>query len=80
MPRKRYKPSVGAICKIGTLAHNRSFTAAEMRQYSGSNFGGPRLITWLRKHGHIKTVSRGKLYPTAKGWKMIESACTKRRK
>jgi len=80
MARKRYKPSVGAICKIGTLAHNRQFTAAELREYSGRSYGGPQLISWLRKHGHIETVGRGKLYPTAKGWKMIESACTKRKR
>lgn len=79
MSRTRFKPSVGVICKIGTLAHNRSFTAAELRQYSGHDWGGPKLISWLRKHGHIKTVERGKLYPTAKGWKMIERACTRRR-
>lgn len=81
MARRRYKPSIGAICKIGTLAHNRSFTAAELRQYSGHNWGGPSLITWLKKHGHIMRVGdgRGKLYPTKKGWKMIDKACGRRK-
>lgn len=79
MPRRRYKPAVGVICKIGTVAHNRPFTAKELREYSGS-MGDARMIKWLRKHGHIRSVGGGKLYPTAKGWKMIESACTKRRR
>lgn len=90
MPRKRYKPSVGVICKIGTIAHNRPFTAKELREYSGS-MGDTRMINWLRKHGHIMatgyqsgagTGSRGSrsFYPTPKGWKMIEAACIKRRK
>lgn len=80
---KRYKPSVRAICSIGTLAHNRSFTASEIWQYlryepAGRGFNTSRFVRWLRKHGHVRTVEGRKLYPTPKGWKMIEKACGRR--
>lgn len=80
--KRRFKPSVRAICSLGTLAHNRSFTARELREYSYSHPGskGIRLhetMRWLQKHGHIRHAERGtgKWYPTAKGWKMIDAAC-----
>lgn len=87
MARRRYKPSVRAICAIGTLAHNRPFTATEIAQYVGpgglrhrqTHFDAAAFARWLKKHGHVRSVPGRKLYPTAKGWKMIEKACGRRR-
>lgn len=66
MTRKRYKPSVGVICRIGTVAHNRPFTAAELRQYSGT-MGGPSMIAWLKKHGHIRSVGGAQVLSDGEG-------------
>lgn len=76
MPRTRYKPTVNAICKIGTLSHNRSFTSEDALSYGAS----PKLLQWLRKHKHIRKVSGRSWYPTKKGWQMLDKACTGRRK
>lgn len=82
----RFKPSVRAICAIGTVAHNRAFTARDLVEYAGTSAypkrtgrTGAQLIAWLKKHGHIRSIggvdAKRKYYPTAKGWKMIEKAC-----
>ena len=59
-----------AICKAGTLAHNRAFTASEMRQYAGP--AAANAIRVLKKKGFLKTVEGKKLYPTERGWNAIE--------
>ncbi len=82
--KKRYKPTVRQICVIGTLAHNRpSFTMNELRQYirfDGHDYyklDTKQFTAWLKRHGLARDAGggRGKLYPTSKGWKMIEKAC-----
>lgn len=72
---KRFKPTPRVLCNIGTLAHNRSFTTKEVRQYVGPQ--GSQLVTWLKKHKHIARSADGKtsFYPTKRGWKMVEKAC-----
>ena len=82
--RVRFKPSLRSICVIGTIAHNKAFTAREVTEYLGFDFGrgrvspvnGADVTRWLKKHGHIRPGDRkGTWYPTAKGWRMIEKAC-----
>jgi len=72
MARRKYVPPLSSICKVGTVAHNRPFTAKELAQYTGAS---SRLVRWLKSHGHVRSVEGRKLYPTAKGWNMIEKAC-----
>lgn len=82
--KKRYKPSLQSLCEIGTIAHNRPFNARDMREYSHSDDDAqevPMRIKWLIKHKLIQPVDKGRTYfPTAKGWKMIERACSVRSK
>lgn len=53
--------------KVGTLAHNRSFTRREFGEYGGT----PREWEWLRRRGVI-VHNGGHWYPTADGWARIE--------
>ena len=82
--RKRYKPSLVSLCKIGTIAHNRPFNARDMREYSEGyqdTKETPQRIKWLLRNKLIQVADKrhaggGATYsPTAKGWKMIERAC-----
>jgi hypothetical protein len=61
---------------IGTLAHNRHFSAREITEYTRFDlrFNGPTAIKWLCAHGYITRVARGFYYPTSSGWSWIESA------
>lgn len=82
--RKRYKPSLVSLCKIGTIAHNRPFNARDMREYSQSYQDSketPQRIKWLLRNKLIQVADKrhaggGTTYfPTRKGWNMIERAC-----
>jgi len=67
---------------IGTLAHNRSFTARELEEYARSHpgmraavrAGAGTTIKSLVDRGYLKRVGRTQFYPTARGWDWIESA------
>ena len=72
MARKRYKPSVKAICKLGTISHNTQFTTRDLREYTGE---GPQMIRWLKRNKLVSAEGRGKFFPTIKGWNMIDKAC-----
>jgi hypothetical protein len=57
--------------KIGTLAHNRSFTAREISEYT--RFNGSTIILLLVRRGLIaRTEHKGSYYPTPTGWDWIE--------
>jgi hypothetical protein len=75
--RKR-RVDLSALCMIGTLAHNRSFTAKDYAEYLRfADRGGrhPPPISTLVTRGVIKRVGRGQFYPTPQGWKVIERSC-----
>lgn len=62
---------------IGTLAHNRQFTIAELGQYT--RFDQPHiacraraLVKVLVRRGYLQAVSRGRYFPTKAGWAWIE--------
>jgi len=79
MAKGRYKPSVTSICKIGTVAHNRSFTASELREYVQIK-DRKTMLSWLKRNKLIGWTATGgpgpeRYQPTAKGWRMIEKAC-----
>lgn len=63
---------------IGTLAHNRSFTIADVREYTAydrpeiSRNAG-KLVRMLRRNGLLHRAGRGRYYPTSKGWAWIEA-------
>ena len=59
---------------IGTLAHNRSFTAAEITQYTrfDRRFDGEQVVRWLSRRGYIERVDWGQWTPTAAGWTWID--------
>lgn len=74
--KKHYKPTLRAICAVGTVAHNRPFTSAELQRYvSGGPRSGAQLARWLKRHKLVELTSDRKLWPTVKGWNMIEKAC-----
>jgi hypothetical protein len=83
MAKKRFKPGLRTICAIGTVAHNRDFTPGELAEYARVSAARGKLsatrptIAWLLKHGHVRKTKRGRYYPTGKGWKMIEKACSR---
>lgn len=85
--KKRYKPPLQALCKLGTIAHNRPFTTRDLREYTGE---GVQLVRWLKRNKLVRPIASDRdpatgaaakrqrtypLYPTAKGWNMIEKAC-----
>ena len=79
MAKPRYKPSVTSICKIGTVAHNRSFTARELREYVQIK-DRKSMMRWLKRHKLVGWTATGgpgpeRWHPTKKGWRMIEKAC-----
>lgn len=86
MARRKRKTKIGLdpLCALGTLAHNRSFSPSDYRSYlspfNRPSAGGkrPPPIKILVKRGVVLRVSRGKYYPTEKGWKVIERACRRR--
>lgn len=59
---------------IGTLAHNRQFSAAEITDYTRYDraFDGPKVVRALLKAGYLTRVERGQYYPTPAGWDWIE--------
>lgn len=82
MPKRaRFKPSVPAICVLGTLAHNRAFTTREIVEYTRWDRPGiartaAQTMRWMRRLKLVRPGDRkGTWYPTGKGWNMIEKAC-----
>lgn len=83
MASRRFKPPVRILCTLGTLAHNRAFKPREISEYIRFEPGGFQMqakvrptVAWLKKHKLVKAGdTKGTLYPTAKGWNMIEKAC-----
>lgn len=58
---------------IGTLAHNRTFTAREITEYT-RYVDGTAVIRLLLRHGYIeRTETRGHYYPTSAGRQWIDS-------
>ena len=64
---------------IGTLAHNRQFTIAELEQYT--RFNRPHiashaklLVNKMVKMGYLKRESHGHYFPTTAGWAWIEGS------
>lgn len=75
--RRKIKGSDAAIalCKIGTLAHNRAFTMRDAREYGASMSA----VNLFKRRGWLgKGAARGELYPTKKGWRAVEIACALR--
>jgi hypothetical protein len=70
---RRRKISARVICKLGTLAHNRAFTPSDLSSYAGAATG---TVQSLVRRGIVTRVSSGRYYPTWKGWKVIDRACT----
>lgn len=80
MKRKAFKPSLRSLCAIGTVAHNRAFRPAELKQYLRfeENVEPIKVVNWLKRNKLVGEAERGRYWPTAKGWKMIERACAVR--
>lgn len=63
---------------IGTLAHNRHFSAKEITEYTrfDRRIDGASAVRWLIKQGYIAKTERGYYFPTVSGWKWIEDSET----
>lgn len=61
------------LCKLGTLAHNRSFSPRDVSEYVGVD--GAAAVKKLRRLHLVEATGRGRYYPTTKGWDAIERAC-----
>lgn len=61
------------LCKLGTLAHNRSFSARDVQEYVGVD--GQAAVKRLSRAKLVRRVGRGLYYPTPAGWNAIERAC-----
>jgi hypothetical protein len=61
------------LCKLGTLAHNRTFSALDVSEYVGVD--GAAAVKKLTRLHLVKKVGARFYYPTAKGWDAIERAC-----
>jgi DNA-binding MarR family transcriptional regulator len=57
---------------LGTLAHNRPFSARDVTEYVGIN--GANAVRRLVRKGLVTRVPGG-YFPTPKGWEAIEQAC-----
>lgn len=65
---------------IATVAANRQFSASELREYTHPFYSGgapvgcntDQALKVLLKRGFMQRVSRGKFFPTRKGWRWIE--------
>lgn len=73
MARRRSRISIMPLCKIGTLAHNRDFTPSEYEQYTGAP---ATQVQSLFRRGVLRRTGRGRYYPTARGWNIVERACS----
>lgn len=71
------------LASLGTIAHNRAFTAQDVRSYGslGGHGGGvsaPRVdaaLKYFKRRGWLRAGDgRGELYPTPTGWRAIEKA------
>lgn len=75
MARRSVAVSSRSLCKLGTLAHNKSFTVRDFVDYTGSSRAQ---VDAMVRRGVLRRVDRGRLYPTPKGWNVIERACRMR--
>ena len=81
MSRRKTPVRLRAVCIIGTLAHNRDFSAQDFREYASiahphDRVSNPdRALRSLIKRGVIERSGRGRYYPTSKGWSIIERSC-----
>lgn len=60
---------------IGTLSHNRRFTANEISEYTRFDtcpLNGAAVIRGLLRLRLINRAGPGEYYPTAKGWNWLE--------
>jgi hypothetical protein len=71
--RVRRRVALRTVCKLGTIAHNRPFSARDFYDYVGRV--GRVDIHALQRRGIIKKTGPNTYYPTAKGWNAIERAC-----
>lgn len=55
---------------LGTLAHNRRFTVAEVSRYIGCD--ARKDVAQLHRKGFVERVSPGRYFPTRRGWAWIE--------
>lgn len=74
------------LISLGTLAHNRAFTAQDVRSYlhygslggHGGGVSAPRVdaaLKYFKRRGWLRAGDgRGELYPTPTGWRAIEKA------
>jgi hypothetical protein len=70
--KRKSRVPLAAICKIGTLAHNRDFSPSEYRQYTGRSSGD---VAALVQRGLLRKTGRGRYYPTGRGWGVLERSC-----
>jgi hypothetical protein len=69
--RRTYDKLDAIRASIGTLAHNRSFTAKEVTEYT--RHSGNAIVNLLLRRGYIqRTEHKGHYYPTTAGWTWIE--------
>lgn len=65
---------------IGTMAHNRTFTAREIEEYARGVMGGEHrvsagtVVKTLLSRGYLQRVGQKRYAPTARGWSWIESS------
>ena len=62
---------------IGTLAHNRAFTAREITEYTmyDRRLDGPAIVRKLLTLGMLEKVGAHTYAPTRGGWDWIEREC-----
>lgn len=82
MPRygkvtRGFKVSLRTVCKLGTIAHNKDFSRNDFTEYTRAS---STQLAALMKRGIVKHVRAGRFYPTARGWNVIERACSMMRR
>jgi len=88
----RTKISNRVVCKLGTIAHNRRFSEADLRESLDKGWpmgmrkpgGSARtILRLLVKRGVVARVPKDHgpagYFPTRHGWDVIERACRLRR-
>jgi len=69
---RNFKLNLNTVCKLGTIAHNRDFSANDFTAYTGAPSSH---LSVLMRRGIVKRVRAGRYYPTARGWDVIERSC-----
>lgn len=71
--RNKVRISDRDLCRVGTVAHNQDFTVRDLSDYLRKD--AAPMVRRMRKEGMLEQTSRGRYFPTKRGWRNIENAC-----